>query len=93
MCIPCGNPADQNAILVMTLIVALSILLVLSVCITILKPVTLAECVHLFCSMQVVALVCVQGVRNIPFGGAALTELATSRNTYSHASACASVHV
>jgi hypothetical protein len=73
LCSYCGNPSDQSAILALTLIAALSILLVLSVSITVLHFSTLAECVHIFCALQVIALVGTQGVKSIPFGTQQLT--------------------
>ena len=66
-CFPCGSSSDQNAAITLTIIAALVGLFLLALGVVFLTPLRLAYVVQGFLVLQGVALVGVNGSRDIPF--------------------------
>jgi hypothetical protein len=85
-CVSCGAPHQQTATLIITLLAAVAFLLLLSLALTLLHLKTLAASVHVFCAIQLVSLVGLQGVKDLALASDALTVVLTDFNFVSHAS-------
>jgi hypothetical protein len=72
-CFDCGSVIQQQEALTGTIVLAVSLLLLLSAAIVTLSPSALAKSVRAFCLLQVVALNTLHGVSDMPSAGGAVT--------------------